>query len=426
MVNIMTTKSLERFAGFFNRNEGVALTPIIVIMVLMSIMGGVFASIMGGWKLSAPLTINSNKAYYLAETAAMFALQDAKYRFFSVNASGAPLFPSATTGTRSAPYIVSSTGTETAEFWIERPYLAGTSPYSTNSAVDLDRGNNDDIITGTNDDEDVVDDDNDDGTVDGTTDVNSDGFSDVYTIIATGKVIRDGTPVAKRQIKVKATIVSNTNADVAPGVHTEGVISGTGPPSNSHFDIDNPTSGANVTYGNGDSPLLTPTGPTGDWPDEDDIVYRDRPNLDSDVFKAMAIDQGHYHGGNYSAADGNPNGSYYYSGSVPNIVFIEGDLTINGNIIMYGVYWIKGNTTVFNGNYQVNGIIICEGDLTMNGGGTQSPNMDGGIIQFGTSSALTGNGQPVDIDINEQFFTDMNNALPIITVVSHQEAVSAN
>ncbi|MFQ5685652.1 MAG: hypothetical protein ACE5GV_03235, partial [Candidatus Scalindua sp.] len=118
--------------------------------------------------------------------------------------------------------------------------------------------------------------------------------------------------------------------------------------------------------------------------------------------------------------------SYYYSGSVPNIIFVEGNLTVNGNLTIYGVYWIKGATTVFNGNYKVSGIIISEGDITMNGGGNKSPNLDGGIIQYGATSTLTGNGQPVDIDINEGYFENLNNTLPIVTVVSSQEAVSAN
>ena len=52
--------------------------------------------------------------------------------------------------------------------------------------------------------------------------------------------------------------------------------------------------------------------------------------------------------------------------------------------------------------------------------------MDGGIIQYGATSTLTGNGLPVDIDINETYFEDLNNTLPIVTVVSSQEAVSAN
>ncbi len=122
MVNIMTTKSLKKIAEYINRDDGISLTPIIVIMVLMSVMGGVFTSIMGGWKISAPLTINSNKAFYLAETAAMFALQDAKYRFLAKDDTGCPSFPACGSGTRSSPYVVSSSSTETAEFWIERPY----------------------------------------------------------------------------------------------------------------------------------------------------------------------------------------------------------------------------------------------------------------------------------------------------------------
>ena len=71
------------------------------------------------------------------------------------------------------PYVVLSNGTETAEYWIERPYP------SLNTYVDeypsgTHRGNNDDDITvGTDDD--VVDDDTDDGN------------STLYTIIATGK-----------------------------------------------------------------------------------------------------------------------------------------------------------------------------------------------------------------------------------------------
>ena len=159
----------------------------------------------------------------------MFALQDAKNRFFSVNATGTPLFPSATTGTRSAPYVVSSNGNETAEFWIERPYLAGSSPYSTNSDVDLDRGDNDDDTTLADDD--IVDDDGDDDTIiNNVTDVSNplDGFSDVYTIIATGKVIRGSTTVSQRQIKTKVTIIPSPDVAIDPGVQTSGDIAGTG------------------------------------------------------------------------------------------------------------------------------------------------------------------------------------------------------
>ena len=380
-------KSPKKFTELLNRSEGISLTPIIVIMVVMSVMGGVFSSIMGNWKISAPITVNSNKAYYLAETAAMFALQDAYYRF---NIPGSFSFGTST----AVPYVVSSvtTGnvTEVADYWFEMPDLS------------------DDVTTGVNDD--GVDDDNDDvGT--------ATPEPDRYTIIATGRVNIGGTTVAKRQIKVKADITDNSAAAIAPGVHTDGDICGTGATAD-HFDIENPTTGDFVTYAK-----------TCDLPtsgSETDLIYRPAKVLDENVFKAMAQDQGHYHSGNFAVTDGYPNGSYYYSGSVPNFIYVEGEFVMNGNLEAWGVYWINGTTTVFNGNYEVHGIIISEGDITMNGGGSIPVNLDGGIIQYGGSNTLTGNGQPVDIDINEGYFADLDSALTIVNVVSWQEAVSAN
>ena len=75
-------KLLKNLAGLLKRREGLSLIAIVALIVIMSVMGGVFSHIMGRWKLSAPATINSSKALYLAETAVMFALQDAKYRFY--------------------------------------------------------------------------------------------------------------------------------------------------------------------------------------------------------------------------------------------------------------------------------------------------------------------------------------------------------
>ena len=379
----MTTKSLKKFTELLNRSEGLSIIPIIAVMVIMSVMGGVFSSIMGGWKISAPMTVNSNKAFCLAETAATFALQDAYFRFNG----GSFNFGTSTT----APYVVSSvtTGnvTEVADYWFEMPDSA------------------DDVTTGVNDDD--VDDDTDDASA-----------TDRYTIIATGTVKIGGTTVAKRQIKVKADITDNSAAAIAPGVHTDGEICGTGATAD-HFDITNDTP---------DPDLYVTYAKTCDVPtsgDEAGIIYRSPPPLDENVFKAMAQDQGHYHSGNFAVSDGYPNGSYYYSGSVPNFIYVEGDFTMNGNLTAHGVYWINGTTTVFNGNYQMDGIIISVGDITMNGGGSVSPNMNGGLIQYG-GNQLIGNGQPVEIDINEGYFADLDAALTIVNVVSWQEAVSAN
>ncbi len=417
-------KIFKKLTWMLSRNEGISLTPIIAVMVIMSVMGGVFTSIMGDWKVSSPVTINSSKAYYLAESAAMFALQDAQYRFFSKDTTGTPLFPSATTGTRSAPYVVSSSGTETAEFWIERPYLAGTSPYSTNSTVDLDRGNNDDIITGTNDDEDIVDDDGDDATIiNNATDVSNplDGFSDVYTIIATGKVKSGTTTVAKRQIKIKATIIPSPTTTITPGVHTEGIIQGGGSSGNPHIDITNGT--LTTSFAGGDDNNISNPDP------EAGLVYRSPPVLDENMFKILSTNQGHNQSGTFTATDDYPesgNPSYYYDAptdTMPNITHIDGNLRSIGNRVIYGVYWVTGWVDLSGGTV-VHGIIICEGNLTQNGGAGDE--IDGGIIQYGSTNTLASNGNNVDITINSDFFDALNATMPIITVQSLHEAVSAN
>ncbi|MCP4272211.1 MAG: hypothetical protein GY781_09625 [Gammaproteobacteria bacterium] len=399
----------------------------------MSIMGGVFTSIMGGWKLSAPLTINSNKAYYLAETAAMFALQDAKHRFFSTKTDGTPIFPHETTGIRTDPYIVSDSGTETAEYWIERPYFAGTSPYSTNSTVDLNRGNNDDIITGTNDDEDVDDDDDDDTTVDGTTDVNSDGFSDVYTIIATGKIKRGTATIAKRQIKIKATITDNNAAPVDSGIHVEGSLEGSG-------------SGAFKIWQDGqtvatDTPVVTFS--NGTYATSNDapysgsragVVYQppadsDPPDLDEEFFKAIAADQAHT---NPSPPNNSTypvgSSSFYYdapTNTIPNVTYINGDLITN-NVTLYGVYYVTGLVRM-QGNMHVEGIIIGNSTIKLSASSAASdPHLEGGIIQFGGTGHIWGAGNPSTIQINDAFFDALNNTIPDIRIQSFQEAMSAN
>ncbi|MGR3175245.1 MAG: hypothetical protein ACUZ8N_11705 [Candidatus Scalindua sp.] len=420
----MTAKSLKRFTEILKRNEGLSLIAIVALMVIMAVMGGVFSQIMGRWKLSAPATINSTRAYYLAETAAMFALQDAKYRFFSKDAGGCPDFPACESdfpasgsGTRSSPYIVSSSSTETAEFWIERPYP------SANTSVDeyptgTDRGNNDDDTS--SDDDDVVDDDLDDNVANNT----------LYTIIATGKVIRDGTTVAKRQIKIKATITSNISSPVAAGLHAEGSIRGSGVNAFQIWedgrDVDtDPYSVAfsNGTYADSDDPPSDGS--------RDGVVYQppvdEPPDLDEEFFKVMAAAQGHY---NPTVTDGYPgNNSYYYdtpTDTIPNIIYISGDLSPCNNKTIYGIYWIKGDVSL-GGNFHVDGIIICEGDIKLNaGGGTPDPHLNGGIIQYGSLGELWAAGNPTTIQIKDAFFDALNATIPIITVQSWQEAVSAN
>jgi hypothetical protein len=428
----MKTKSLIKLTETLNKNEGASFIAIIAMLVIMSVMGGVFSSVMGRWKISAPTTINSNKAFYLAETAAMFALQDAKYRFFSVDATstppGEPLFPAATTGTRSAPYIVSFSSTETAEYWIERPYPSANTISANEippNAINVDeypsgthRGLNDDEKSGADDD--VVDDDLDDP-----------GNDSLYTIIATGKVIRDGTPVAKRQIKIRATITDSSGDPIDPGIHAEGSIRGSGSGAFQIWQdgLDVATDAPSVTFSNG---TYADSGSGQYSGSRTDVVYQatafDPPDLDEEFFKAIATDQGH---ANPSISNGSiyPVGSssYYYdapTNTMPNVTYISGDLDVN-NVMLYGIYYITGAVTM-QGNMHVEGIIIGNSTIKLSASNAASdPHLDGGIIQLG-SGQVWGAGNPSTIQINDDFFDALNTSIPIITVQSLHEAVSAN
>jgi len=390
----MTTKSLKKFAELLNRSEGISIAPIIVIMVIMSVMGGVFTSIMGSWKVSAPLTVNSNKAFFLAETAAMFALQDAQYRFYSKDSVGIDLFNFGTS--TAVPYVVSSvtTGsiTNEADYWFERPGGAYI---------------NDDGSSDANDDN--VDDDDDDIT-----------NPTRYSIVATGTVTIDGATLAKRQIKILADINPSTLDTIIPGVQTSVLGSGGGIQGTAAgFGI---SFGGTVTY---DNVGLNST------PDaEAGIVIRPAQVLetfDEHFVKALATDQGNFNAADLIIDFGNddyPTASYYYHfpTRMPNFTYVEQDLTVGASFNANGVIWVKGNVTLTSSD-TMNAIIICEGNIDFGIG--NASNIDGGVILLG-DGVITGNDNAAAIVVNQAYYDDLNAIVPDITVISWNEAVSAN
>ncbi len=170
----MNKKWLKGFVSRVNKSDGIVIMAVVALMLMMVIMGGAFSSIMGDWKISSPMAIHSSRATQLANSAASFALQEAKNSIETT-----VLTTPVTCGGRLNPEtVIANDGNGgSADYWIERP--------------DVD----DDALTagvGTlnSDDDDVNDDDDDAG-----------GASDTFTIIATGRVTSGGVTVAQRQIK---------------------------------------------------------------------------------------------------------------------------------------------------------------------------------------------------------------------------------
>ncbi|MHC4454048.1 MAG: hypothetical protein ACYSWS_05075 [Planctomycetota bacterium] len=205
----MTKILIKKIIGDLKRDDGFSVMAIVVLMLIMTIMGGVFTSVMSTWKVSSAMTVNSERALQLANTAAAFALQEASSKFYSKDTNSNPDF---NFGTRLNPYIAYNDGNGgTGDYWFELP------------------GVNDDGITlGTvNDDDDNINDDGDDNNL--ANDLDGDGISDRYTIIATGRVnMVGGATIATKQIRVLVDIIPTPATTLVPGVHLAGAVQGNG------------------------------------------------------------------------------------------------------------------------------------------------------------------------------------------------------
>ncbi len=125
-------------------------------------------------------------------------------------------------------------------------------------------------------------------------------------------------------------------------------------------------------FGLGDMALTT-TGTIEDVTvrDEDGSVNEDLinanadslPNMDDSAIIAQATAQGHVYSGNYTPADGFPNGSFYYSAGAPNVTYVDGNLTIESGRNVYGIFFVTGNVTI-NSNWS-NGAGHLEGVIYM-------------------------------------------------------------
>lgn len=166
------------------------------------------------------------------------------------------------------------------------------------------------------------------------------------------------------------------------------------------------------------SPAACP-GVTGDKTEQGQNDYP-FPALNMDQMKAIAISQGNYFASTPDPAD-LPTSFYHTppaggSPGVPNIVYIEGTLTLSGGqtagglLIVAGDYADnpsnpQGNVTM-NGNSMVDGVIYAMGNVTTNGGGSTSPTINGVIY---SKSIVTLNGKPI-VANNSEYTSNLDTA----------------
>ncbi len=109
----------------------------------------------------------------------------------------------------------------------------------------------------------------------------------------------------------------------------------------------------------------------------------------------------------WSGLEGFPN-TFWYAPGVPNVVYVESDLTLNGNVGTIGGFYVvvgdvltnPGGTydATINGNGQVAGVIYTRGTFSINGGGG-GLNVSGGVWS-GEEVELNGNA---NITYNKEY-----------------------
>lgn len=116
--------------------------------------------------------------------------------------------------------------------------------------------------------------------------------------------------------------------------------------------------------------------------------------LSYDQLRTLSQAQGNYH--NASDLNGPFPVSFWYneSAGIPNVVFLEGNLDLNGKTVVGGFFVAGGEVTynaTISGNVNVEGCIYTRGNFTINGGGN-SLNVEGGVWT-GTGATLNGNAK---------------------------------
>jgi len=131
------------------------------------------------------------------------------------------------------------------------------------------------------------------------------------------------------------------------------------------------------------------------------VEYADSlPTIDYQGLVDMAIAQSHVKfDATFTPADGYPNGSFYYSGSTPNVTQVTGNLKVRGGRTVYGIFIVEGDA-VLEGSSRTVGILYLQnpGQIVIHGGGDPTASsVYGGIVANGKVDG-TGNHITVRYD----------------------------
>ena len=393
---IKMTKNSDSLAKLLRRREGMSLIAVIVILAILVAVGGVYSSLMSRWQTSAPITLNSSKAFYLAELYAQLGiiyLRDGISYTGSTTCQVSMSIPNISSIESGAYGVCGPDVTGVDDLYIIRS-IGVVGPVQSSPSTWWDQATCDFIVPA----------------------------AELPNIRALRKIKEEVYKTGERidmpaQAYVEGGIIGNPDFTISDGV------------------------GGSVTYDNvGNVSAGDPTGlVTNTVPVDSDSLFN--------ILINMAVCQNNSCGNHYYPSPGSlglswgpqqsgwpcdengAGGSFYYhddsdnSKDIPNIVYINGNLTVTGNTTVNGIFAIEGDDIDISGEANINGIIIFRGDGTIRGGGSPGKTEALGVIAYGT---LTGNGSNTDVQITEALYDTLDNiASSSLAPYSWEEEISS-
>ena len=393
---LKTKKDSDTLVKLIHKREGMSLIALIAILAILVAVGAGYSSLMSRWQTSAPITLNSSKAFYLAE---LYAQLGTIYLRDGVSYTGSAtcrvsMPTSSISSIESGAYGVCGPDvTGVADLYIIRS-IGVVGPVQSPPSTWWDQATCDFIAPA----------------------------AELPNIRALRKIKEEVYKTGER-------------IDMPAQIYVEGSIVG-----NPDFTISNEVDDS-VTYDSiGNVAAGSPTSLV------DNTVPVDSETL-FDALINMAVCQNnscgnHYYPSlgalglswgpqqnNWPCDENGATGSFCYhddsdnARDIPNVIYINGDFAVAGNTTVNGIFAIEGDTVDISGEASINGIVVLRGDGAIRGGSSPIKTEAFGVIAYGS---LTGDGANTNVEITEAYYDTLDNiASSSLTTYSWQEEISS-
>lgn len=147
------------------------------------------------------------------------------------------------------------------------------------------------------------------------------------------------------------------------------------------------------------------------------------PDIDNDALIDTATAQSHVQTSDFTPSDGYPNYNFYYSGSNPNVTYVQGNMLVQGGRTIYGIYIVEGNITL-QGSSRVEGVLYMttpDAVIIHGGGNPSESSVTGGVVANGP---VDGTGNHITIHYTPEYMTlfgEYENRTASISSIKWQE-----